>query len=179
MSKHSKHVRCQLNTRREIPYLQATMYYFVYYIKTLTLDWQEKLTLLTYENKRIDNLSEESLNITVWFSNHNMRKFWQTKMNWEWWRLCRSFINLTEWQERLIGNIKHTWKNTLFCDACCYSFSLGLKSSHTSSTIVYKINSMNSSSTFIPTSLPWGQAFSARTQKAPSLLQLVSIDWRS
>jgi len=24
----------ELNTRREIPYLQATMYYFVYYINT-------------------------------------------------------------------------------------------------------------------------------------------------
>ena len=27
----------QLNTRREVPYLQATMYYFVYHINTIAL----------------------------------------------------------------------------------------------------------------------------------------------
>ena len=27
----------ELNTRREIPYLQATMYYFVYHINTIAL----------------------------------------------------------------------------------------------------------------------------------------------
>ena len=31
----AKECDIELNTRREIPYLQATMYYFVYYIKTL------------------------------------------------------------------------------------------------------------------------------------------------
>ena len=155
------------------------MYYFVYYINTLALHWQEKSTL-TNENKRIDNprmkilkcigakaqdekmrwittkttmgvifhkiLScwlfpyrkkksfrytaksvcrkssscrfsfsarempsffrilvffpfMESLNGTVsntdfpCFKSHNPRKFWQTAMDWEWWRLCRSFIS--------------------------------------------------------------------------------------
>ena len=41
----------ELNTRREIPYLQATMYYFVYHINTIALDWEEKATSLINENK--------------------------------------------------------------------------------------------------------------------------------
>ena len=45
----------ELNTRREIPYLQATMYYFVYHINTIALYWQEKPTSLMNENKWIDN----------------------------------------------------------------------------------------------------------------------------
>ena len=55
-------------------------------------------------------------------------------MDREWWRLCRSFINLTEWREwrvtcqQLIGNIKHTWKNIVFFHVCCYGFSQGWKS---------------------------------------------------
>ena len=46
----------ELNTRREIPYLQATMYYFVYHINTIALYWEEKPTSLMNENKWIDNL---------------------------------------------------------------------------------------------------------------------------
>ena len=45
----------ELNTRREIPYLQAAMYYFVYHINTIALYWEEKPTSLINENKRIDN----------------------------------------------------------------------------------------------------------------------------
>ena len=45
----------QLNTRREIPYLQATLYYFVYHINTIALYWKEKPTSLMNENKWIDN----------------------------------------------------------------------------------------------------------------------------
>ena len=45
----------ELNTRREIPYLQATMYYFVYHINTIALYWQEKPTSLMNENKWTDN----------------------------------------------------------------------------------------------------------------------------
>ena len=41
--------------KREISYLQANMYYFVYHITTIALYWQEKSTLLMNENKRIDN----------------------------------------------------------------------------------------------------------------------------
>ena len=41
--------------RREIPYLQATMYYFVYHINTIALYWEEKPTSLMNENKWIDN----------------------------------------------------------------------------------------------------------------------------
>mgnify|MGYP006963853548 CR=1 FL=1 len=41
----------ELNSRKESSYLQATMYYFVYHIDTISLYWQEKSTLLTNENK--------------------------------------------------------------------------------------------------------------------------------
>ena len=43
----------ELNTRKEISYLQATTYYFVYHINTITLYWRDKSTLLINENKRI------------------------------------------------------------------------------------------------------------------------------
>ena len=46
----------ELNTRSEIPYLQATMYYFVYHINTIALYWEEKPTSLMNENKWNDNL---------------------------------------------------------------------------------------------------------------------------
>ena len=65
------------------------------------------------------------------FSSHNWWKFWQPTLDWELWKLCHSFINLTEWCERrvmclqLIGDIKHMWKNIFMC---CYSFSQGWKS---------------------------------------------------
>ena len=45
----------ELNTRREIPYLQATMYYFVYHINTIALFWEENPTSLMNANKWIDN----------------------------------------------------------------------------------------------------------------------------
>ena len=45
----------ELNTRREIPYLQATMYYFVYHINTIALYWEEKPTSFMNEYKWIDN----------------------------------------------------------------------------------------------------------------------------
>ena len=45
----------ELNTRREIPYLQATMYYFVYHINTIALYWEEKPTSLMNENRWIGN----------------------------------------------------------------------------------------------------------------------------
>ena len=41
----------ELNTRREIPYLQATMYYFVYRINTIAIYWEEKPISLLNENK--------------------------------------------------------------------------------------------------------------------------------
>ena len=43
----------ELNTRREIPYLHATMYYFVYHINTIPFYWQEKPTLM--KENGIDN----------------------------------------------------------------------------------------------------------------------------
>ena len=65
------------------------------------------------------------------FNSHKLKKFWQTTLDWEWWRLCRLFINQTKWRERgltcqqLIGDIKHTWKDFVFFPACCYGFSEG------------------------------------------------------
>ena len=43
----------ELNTRRQIPNLQATMSYFVYYLNTIGLYLQVKSTLLTNEKNRI------------------------------------------------------------------------------------------------------------------------------
>ena len=45
----------ELNTRREISYLQASMYYFVYHINKIALYWQEKSTFIMNESKSIDN----------------------------------------------------------------------------------------------------------------------------
>ena len=45
----------ELITRREIPYLQATMYYYVYHINTIAFYWQEKPTLSMNENRRISS----------------------------------------------------------------------------------------------------------------------------
>ena len=46
----------ELNTRRKIPYLQATIYYFVYNINTMALYWKEKTNYeWINENKWIDN----------------------------------------------------------------------------------------------------------------------------
>ena len=47
--------RVELNTRREIPYLKATMYYFFYHINEIALNWEEKPIWLMNENKWIDN----------------------------------------------------------------------------------------------------------------------------
>ena len=44
----------ELNKKREISYLQATMYYFVHHINTIAFYWQEKSTLLMNENKKIN-----------------------------------------------------------------------------------------------------------------------------
>ena len=65
------------------------------------------------------------------FSSHYGRNFRQTTLDWEWWRLRRLLINLTEWRERRvtcqqrISDIKHTWKNITFFHVCRYGFSRG------------------------------------------------------
>ena len=43
------------NTRRKIPYLQATVFYFVYNINTIALYLEEKPTSLMNENKWLQN----------------------------------------------------------------------------------------------------------------------------
>ena len=66
----------------------------------------------------------EVLNVTVskryefgnFFRCQNPRKFRQTTLDWEWWRICCTFINLIKWYERrvtcqqLIGDVKHVKK---------------------------------------------------------------------
>ena len=54
-------------------------------------------------------------------------------MDREWWRLCRSFINLTEWRERRVSATDwqyqtHVKKYRFFFHVCCYGFSQGWKS---------------------------------------------------
>ena len=77
------------------------------------------------------------------FKSLTLSKFRQTILDWEWWGLSRSFINLTKWCERrvtcqqLIGDIKHTWKNTKFFHVCYYGSSKGWKPLY--NTVVYMI----------------------------------------
>ena len=49
----------ELNTRREISYLQAAVYYFVYHINTIAFYWQEKSTLLMNENRQSPNTNRK------------------------------------------------------------------------------------------------------------------------
>ena len=64
----------EFNTRREIPYLQATMYYFVYHINTIALFWEEKPTSLMNENKWIDNPRNNSRGVSWrWLLRWKMR----------------------------------------------------------------------------------------------------------
>ena len=71
----------ELNTRREIPYLQATMYYFVYHINTIALYWEENPTSLMNENKLIDNpriTNKRALALTLKMENalnHDYKNF--------------------------------------------------------------------------------------------------------
>ena len=83
----------------------------------------------------------------VWTPLCKRNGFFIAWMDWgEWLRLCRSFVNPTEWRERRvtrrqpIGDIKHTWKNIVFCTCvrCYVPFSQGWKSLH--NTVVYMIN---------------------------------------
>ena len=77
------------------------------------------------------------------FKSLTLIKFRQTILDWEWWGLSRSFIKLTKWCERrvtcqqLIGDIKHTWKNTIFFHVCYYGSSKGWKPLY--NTVVYMI----------------------------------------
>ena len=72
------------------------------------------------------SLSVSDTDFSLFFWSYNPKIFRKTTFDWEWWRLCRSFINLTEWRkgrraktyQQLIGDInrtaKHTWKNIVF-----------------------------------------------------------------
>lgn len=51
---HTSWVRCQVEHKKRIPYLQPNMYYFVYHINTIALFQQEKLTSLMNEKKWIN-----------------------------------------------------------------------------------------------------------------------------
>ena len=65
--------------------------------------------------------SLRAIRIFQCFSSHIPKdKFREMTLNWEWWRLYRSFVSLTERRERrvtcpqLICDIKQTRKNTIF-----------------------------------------------------------------
>ena len=78
------------------------------------------------------------------FNRHNLWKFRQPTLYWESWRLCRSFINLTEWRQRrvtcqqLISYINTREKIRYFFHACCYGFSQGRKSLYNTAVYVIK-----------------------------------------
>ena len=66
------------------------------------------------------------------FNRHNLWKFRQPTLYWESWRLCRSFINLTEWRQSRVTlsswlTISTHVKNTIFFHLCCYGFSQSRK----------------------------------------------------
>ena len=63
----------ELNTRREISYLQVTRYYFVYHVNTIAFYWQEKSTLLMNENKRIDKSPNTNRRVRWRTQDENMR----------------------------------------------------------------------------------------------------------
>ena len=66
----------ELNTKRDILYQRATMYYFVYHINTTALYWQEKPTLLMGENKVMDNFRIKIVMITkTTMANFQFAKF--------------------------------------------------------------------------------------------------------
>ena len=79
----------KMNTRREIPYQQVPMYYFIFYINCqyyfifyinsiIAFYCQEKSTLLTNENRRIDN---SQIKIVKWGSRwKNALNHYKTKM---------------------------------------------------------------------------------------------------
>ena len=78
----------ELNTTREIPYLQAALYYFGYLINTVALSWREKSILWTNENKRIDNPRIKSVKCLgdqaqygkkLWITTNNNRRHFQYK----------------------------------------------------------------------------------------------------
>ena len=76
----------ELNTRREILYLQAIMSYFVYHINTIALNWEEKPTSLINENKWMDNPRIAIAPCLRWkyalnhdYKNNNGRNFQFTK----------------------------------------------------------------------------------------------------
>ena len=76
------------------------------------------------------------------FNRHNLWKFRQPTLYWESWRLCRSFINLTEWRQRrvtcqqLIGYINIRQKVRYFFTCVVTAF---LRAGNPS-TAVYMIN---------------------------------------
>ena len=63
----------ELIARREISYLQATVYCFVYHINTRALYCQEKSTLLKNENKRIGNPRKKNRRVRWRTQDENMR----------------------------------------------------------------------------------------------------------
>ena len=127
-------VGIELNTRREVSYLWAAMYYFVYHTNTIGLYWEKKSTFPRWTITETDNgrnfISTKFSVIDFSLAKEEMFSFTRPKIGlWQisqlsiWSTLCHSFINLTQ----QIGDIKRV-KIIVILYACCYDFSQGRKS---------------------------------------------------
>ena len=133
----------ELNKRREIPHLQATMYYFVHDINRIALFWREKPTLLMNENKGIENsrikIAQWVRTVTTatvtllyqhvieWVSataNGKIKKYkteWKIKWMNEWWMIylqSRCFRHC--WCKKCAGrfvNINHNTPHRVLCNS--------------------------------------------------------------
>ena len=105
---------------------------FFNHSNTKALYWQEKSTLLMNESKK--NRQFPNKNRTpLWGQDSTGKMRWiiitKTTMD-VIFNLQIHSSNLTERRKRrvtrqqLIGNVKHTWKNIVFFQVCCYGCSL-------------------------------------------------------
>ena len=122
----------RLWTRHDIMSSSPAIGYY-YTFNSLSLFWLAESVQGIFERARIFQC----------FSSHYPKRFRQTTLKWEWWRPRRSLINPAEWRDRwvtcqqLIGDIKQSWKYTIFFQVCCSGFSQGWKSLY--NTVVYMI----------------------------------------
>ena len=80
-------------------------------LNTLSFVFLSVFGFSSFSRKVWTSLSVSDTDFSVFWQPQS-EKFRQTTLDWEWWRLRRSFINLIEWRERLvtsqqlIGDIK-------------------------------------------------------------------------
>ena len=108
----------EMNTRREIPYQQVPMYYFIFYINCqyyfifyinsiIAFYCQEKSTLLTNENRRIDN---SQIKIVKWGSRwKNALNHYKTKMGVMSINKILSYWLLSFWEKFACGKSSSSW----------------------------------------------------------------------